>query len=266
MKALVVDNDAFFVEFLADLLESKGIHATKAYDGKEAIQQLEGQVFDVMFVDMVMPKIDGKQLIRYVNTKFPEKTFPIVAISGVIVEQLDGLQDIGADYFIAKGPMETMAKHIEQVVERIFSRPDFFINEENVFLPDDLKPMPMTEELVQSVNFHRAILDNLGIGLIVIDKDTRIIILNAQALDILGTTYESALNDQVISVFPDTEKSRIIDALKQLLFHRDLKKISQYIVVNRHKIRMIVSLLKLEDKIGGWIISMEETGQWVEPA
>jgi CheY-like chemotaxis protein len=266
MKALVVDNDAFFVEFLADMLESRGVHVTKAYDGKEAIQKLEIEAFDLMFVDMIMPKIDGRQLLRYVHSKYPARGFPIVALSGVIAEQVGGLQDIGADYFIAKGPMKTMAKHIEQVIDRILHRSDLTGDKENIFLPDDLKPMPVTAELVQSVNFHRAILDNLGTGLIVIDKDTRIIFLNFQALDILDASYESTLNYQVISVFPDSERSRVIDALKQLLLHRDLKKSTQFIVVNRHKIRVIVSLLRIEDKIGGWIIAMEGTEQWVEQA
>ena len=36
-KALVVDNDFFFVEFLAELLENKGYEVVKAYDGKEGI-------------------------------------------------------------------------------------------------------------------------------------------------------------------------------------------------------------------------------------
>ena len=41
-KALVVDSDFFFVEFLSELLVKRGYQVIKAYDGKEAIGKLEG--------------------------------------------------------------------------------------------------------------------------------------------------------------------------------------------------------------------------------
>ncbi|MBW1797218.1 MAG: response regulator [Deltaproteobacteria bacterium] len=113
---LVVDNDSFFVEFLAELLEAHEYRVIKAYDGKEGISCLEQESVDALFVDMIMPKIDGKQLIKFVRTRFPDACFPIIALSGVMIEQLDRLEEIGADYFIAKGPMEKMAKHIETLL------------------------------------------------------------------------------------------------------------------------------------------------------
>ena len=38
-KALVVDNDFFFVEFLTELLQKRGYNVTSAYDGKEGIEK-----------------------------------------------------------------------------------------------------------------------------------------------------------------------------------------------------------------------------------
>jgi CheY-like chemotaxis protein len=70
-KALVVDNDYFFVEFLTELLEKKGYEIAKAYDGKEGISKLEQGPVDILFVDMIMPKIDGEQLIKLIRKKFP---------------------------------------------------------------------------------------------------------------------------------------------------------------------------------------------------
>ncbi|MCX5882929.1 MAG: response regulator [Deltaproteobacteria bacterium] len=64
-KALVVDNDFFFVEFLTEILQKRGYEVFKAYDGKEGITRLnEKPVVDVLFVDLVMPKIDGRQMIQ----------------------------------------------------------------------------------------------------------------------------------------------------------------------------------------------------------
>ncbi|MDL1960816.1 MAG: response regulator [Deltaproteobacteria bacterium] len=118
-KAIVVDNDFFFVEFLSELLQARGYQVIRTYDGKEAKSKLEQQSFDLIFVDMVMPKMDGRELIRFVRSTFPDVHFPIIALSGIIVEQLDKLDEMGADYFITKGPMEKMAKYIEMLMDKI---------------------------------------------------------------------------------------------------------------------------------------------------
>jgi CheY-like chemotaxis protein len=118
-KAIVVDNDLFFVEFLSELLQARGYQVIRTYDGKEAKSKLEQQSFDLIFVDMVMPKMDGRELIRFVRLTFPDAHFPIIALSGAIVEQLGKLDEIGADYFITKGPMGKMAEYIEMLMDKI---------------------------------------------------------------------------------------------------------------------------------------------------
>ena len=62
---------------------------------------------------------DGRELIRFVRSTFPDAHFPIIALSGAIVEQLGKLDEIGADYFITKGPMEKMAEYIEMLIDKI---------------------------------------------------------------------------------------------------------------------------------------------------
>jgi len=98
-KALVVDNDFFFMEFLAEVLEARDYEVIRAYDGKEGISKLDQEDVDLILVDMIMPKIDGGQLIRFIRSKYPDTGLPIIALS--IIEQMDGLSGIDADYFIA---------------------------------------------------------------------------------------------------------------------------------------------------------------------
>lgn len=265
-KVLVVDNDTFFVEFLSEVLESRGFHVLKAYDGKEGISMLEQEDIDLLFVDMIMPKIDGKQLIRFARSKFPDAGFPIVALSGVILEQLDGLEEIGADYFIAKGPMEKMAKHIESLLDRIEHQQTPRQEDEKIFQSENLISTHITGELFQTVKFHRAITESIGVGVLVVDRDAKIITTNSQVLDILNLSYEEVLNHQMISVFPKEERVNLIGAFKRVLLKPDLKKSSFNLIINSQKIRVIVSLLRIDDKIAGWIIAMEGTGQWVEQA
>jgi len=225
---LVVDNDSLFVEFLTDLLEAREYRVIKAYDGKEGISKLEQERVDLLFVDMIMPKIDGKQLIKFVHTRFPHAGFPIIALSGVMIEQLDRLEGIGADYFIAKGPMEKMAKHIETLLDKIEVEPMPSASDETIFQAGNLIPRQITDELIQTVNFHRAIIESAGVGIMVLDRDTRIII---------AKLLKQELGKAVFSVF-----------------------------INSQQVRIIVSLLKIDGEIAGWIITMEDTGKWAEQA
>ncbi len=118
-KALVVDNDFFFVEYLSGFLEKRGYEVIKAYDGKEGISKLEYGPFDIFFTDLIMPKIDGTQLIKSARQKFSDSPFPIIVISGTMMEQEDEVINIEADYCFAKGPLEQMEDHLNALLDRI---------------------------------------------------------------------------------------------------------------------------------------------------
>ena len=253
-KALVVDNDFFFMEFLTELLEAREYTVIKAYDGKEGISKLEQGEFDLILVDMIMPKIDGKQLIRFIRSRFPNAHFPIVALS--IIEQMDALSEIGADYFMAKGPAEKMAKSIEMLMEKIEKNPIPAPSDETVFQPDNMIPRHITSELIQSVNFQQAIAESIGIGIIVVDRDARIITTNSLALDIIDRSYEEVLNHEIISVFPSEERAKVIGSLKRVLLKTELKKTSLFVIIKSRKIRLIVSLLRVNGDIVGWVVAI----------
>ena len=122
-NALVVDSDFFFVEFLSELLEKRGYQVIKAYDGKEAIGKLEGLTVDILFADLVLPKIDGKQLLGFIRKKYNGSDFPMVVLSGIMIENLGSLDEIGADYFIAKGPTDKLAIKLNEFMAQIEIQP-----------------------------------------------------------------------------------------------------------------------------------------------
>jgi PAS domain S-box-containing protein len=260
VKALVVDNDFFFVEFVTELLEARGYQVFKAYDGKEAISKLEEESVDLLFVDMIMPKIDGKQLITFARKRFVDSSFAIVALSGVMIENLESLENIGADYFLAKGPMEKMAEHIENLLDKIENDPVFSSSEDNIFKQADLMPRQITDELIQTVNFHRAIIQCIGMGVLVVDRDARIITTNSIALHIIGKSIDEMLNRQITSIFPENDRPMIIETLKNLIFKSESGRIDFLVAINSRQIRVIASLFKLDGEINGYIFILEETG------
>jgi CheY-like chemotaxis protein len=253
-RVLVVDNDFFFMEFLAELLEARGYEVIRAYDGKEGISKLEQGNVDLILVDMIMPKIDGKQLIRFTRSKYPDAGFSIIALS--IIEQIDGLSGVDADYFIPKGPVEKMAGHIDMVLDKIEKQPMPPPSDKEIIQTDEMIPRHITSELIQSLNFQHAITESVGIGIIVVDRDARVITTNSLALDIIDKSYGEVLNREAILVFPYEERAKVKSLLKSVLLKTELRKMSIFVTINSLKIRMIVSLLRLDGEILGWVIGL----------
>ncbi len=124
---MVIDNDFFFVEFLGEALEKRGYKVIKGYDGKEAITKLKEGPVDVLFLDVIMPKIDGPTVIRFIREKFPEHSFPIVAVSSTFIERGDEIEEIGADFYFAIGPLEQMSEQVDRLLDELEGqRPDYW--------------------------------------------------------------------------------------------------------------------------------------------
>lgn len=259
--ALVVDNDFFFVEFLAELLEKRGYKVTKAYDGKEGIGKFENGPFDVLFVDLIMPKIDGIQLIKIARRKFPDSPFPIVAISGTLIEQMKDIDEIGANYYVAKGPMENMTDDLNALMDRIEDSGISSGENENIIEPGTLYPRGATSELIDELNFQKAIIESIGLGIVVVDKDARIINATSQARELSKKSLEEILNEHITSLFPKEGRVPLIDALKGVARDLGLRKISFNMTVKSQEIRLAVSLLRKSGDAVGWVIAMEEVDQ-----
>jgi len=260
-RALVVDNDFFFVEFLGELLEKRGYTVIKAYDGKEGVSNFEEGPFNLFFVDLIMPKIDGTQLIKIARRKFSDAPFQIIAISGTIIEQMEDIDDMGADYYVAKGPLEQMTGDLNALIDRIeASGISSEKNKSNIQL-GDLYPRQATTELIKELNFQKAIIESIGLGIVVVDKDARVMSANSQALEISKKTLEEILNEPVTSLFSKDERVPLIDALKGVARNSGLRKISFNITVKSQEIRLAVSLLRIGGDVVGWVVAMEGVDQ-----
>lgn len=264
-KVLIVDNDFFFVEFLTELLENRGYEVIKAYDGKEGLERFDENQFDLIFCDIIMPKIDGGLFINIIRKRYPDASFPIIALSDLIIEQLGGVKKMKADYFIPKGPMEEMGKELETLLDRIERDPLPFQDKEEFFERDNLYPRQASVELMESLNFQKSIIESIGVGIVVVDKDAKVIGANGPALEILKKSMEQVLNNKINNVFPESCKAKLVRSLKQVIQNQDVRNSAFAFEYKDKNIGVIVSVLRLEGEIAGWTITMEDT-EWAEQA
>jgi len=76
---LLIDDEKGFVATLAKRLARRNIQATQAYSGREGIQALRRQDFDVVVLDLKMEDMDGLEVLKIIKIMAPE--MPVIMLS-----------------------------------------------------------------------------------------------------------------------------------------------------------------------------------------
>lgn len=98
-KILIVEDEEAIANLVRMNLEAEGYHCTCAYDGKRGADYIEREVFDLILLDIMLPEIDGYELLEYIK---PMGT-PVIFLTakGALNDRIKGLKR-GADDYIAK--------------------------------------------------------------------------------------------------------------------------------------------------------------------
>ncbi len=108
---LIADDEREIVRLLRIYLESDGVTVLEANDGAQALALLENHDVDLALVDIMMPRVDGYQVIKAIRRR--EKYVPVIVISAKVTlsERVLGM-DLGADDYVTKPfePLEVAAK------------------------------------------------------------------------------------------------------------------------------------------------------------
>ncbi len=77
-RVLVVDDEPQICGFISEILNEEGYRVDAAYNGDEAFQLLQRRDYDLVFVDIVMPRMSGLELISKVRKAYPEMKFVVI--------------------------------------------------------------------------------------------------------------------------------------------------------------------------------------------
>ena len=111
---LIADDEKEIVSLLKFYLEPEGYTVFEANDGKEAAQIIQNKPIDLLIVDIMMPQMNGYEVIKLVRSRSDQKqNIPVLVISAktLVSDRILGL-DLGADDYITKPfePLEVVAK------------------------------------------------------------------------------------------------------------------------------------------------------------
>jgi len=112
-QVLIAEDEAFTALALADVLEDFGHTVREASDGAAALRVLESFEPDVLITDLMMPNVDGYQLIRRLHDR-PGRIIPVILITAVPEAMLP--TDLRYDGYLGK-PVDYRA--LGALVERL---------------------------------------------------------------------------------------------------------------------------------------------------
>ena len=105
MRILIIEDEKMLADSLKTLLRAKGFDVEAVYDGEAGAEYAETGVYDLLILDVMMPKMDGYQVARQVRAKRCSTPILMLTARSSLEDRIEGL-NAGADYYLTK-PFDT---------------------------------------------------------------------------------------------------------------------------------------------------------------
>ena len=252
-KVLLVDNDRILLRMMAAFLEKRDYHVETAIDGLNALDILKTFSPEVIFIDLVMPNIDGEKLCRILRSQEEHKETFLVILSAISAEEQVDVAALGANACIAKGPFNEMAQHILEVIEN----PEYFSAEclsGRVYGSESVYPRGITEELLSVKKHSEIILEKMLEGVLEINADARIVYANTAVLSLTGKPFKELLGAHLVDLFSGEDRRRVSDLLQK----RGLRSVSDSSPVRLHQSLVSMDIIPLDEAETSAIIILHD--------
>ena len=101
MKILIIEDEKLLADSLKAMLEKKGFDVEAVYDGESGAEYAELGVYDLLILDVMMPKMDGLSVARQVRAKRCSTPILMLTAKSSLEDRIQGL-NAGADYYLTK--------------------------------------------------------------------------------------------------------------------------------------------------------------------
>lgn len=114
---LIIEDDKFFRDMVARKLEKEGFSVFIAQDGKEAMSILSEKSPSLVILDLILPEMDGFDLIPIIKSSEKTKDTPILILSNLgQADEIKKALSLGANEFLIK-----VNFNLDQILEKIRS-------------------------------------------------------------------------------------------------------------------------------------------------
>lgn len=116
INILIVDDEFPIANLIKDTLEHAGYHCDCAYDGESAADRIEKEIYDLVLCDVMLPKIDGFELMEYIR----QYQIPVIFLTAKadVKDRVKGLRLGAEDYMIKPFDVAELVARVEVVLRR----------------------------------------------------------------------------------------------------------------------------------------------------
>ena len=101
MKILVIEDEKLLADSIKEMLERKGFQVEAVYDGETGKEYAELGIYDLLILDVMMPKMDGYEVARQVRMNRCNTPILMLTAKSDVADRIAGL-NAGADYYLTK--------------------------------------------------------------------------------------------------------------------------------------------------------------------
>lgn len=136
IKILIVEDEKPISDLIAFNLSANNYQCVQAYDGLEASNLLENNTYDLILLDIMLPKIDGYELLEYIKPL----NIPVIFITakGALEDRVKGLTQGAEDYIVKPFQVVELLARVNVVLRR-FNKTSSILEFEDITVNTDTK-------------------------------------------------------------------------------------------------------------------------------
>lgn len=121
-KVLVVDDEKLIVKGIRFSLEQDGMEVDCAYDGEEALEMVKGKEYDIILLDVMLPKLTGFEVCQQIR-EFSSVPIVMLTAKGEDMDKILGLEYGADDYIIKPFNILEVKARIKAIIRRTSPKP-----------------------------------------------------------------------------------------------------------------------------------------------
>jgi DNA-binding NtrC family response regulator len=117
-KVLLVDDEKEFLDLMGERMTERGMAVEKAASAADAIKLTEEQSFDAIVLDLMMPEMDGIQVLKTLKAKHPELQVILLTGYGSIEKGVEAMRQGAIDFMEKPADLEVLTEKIKKAQAR----------------------------------------------------------------------------------------------------------------------------------------------------
>jgi len=118
IRVLLVDDEKEFVDLLGERMTARGMEVNTTTSAADALRITEDQSFDAIVLDLMMPEMDGIQVLKTLKAKHPELQVILLTGHGSIEKGVEAMRQGAMDFIEKPADLEVLTEKIRKAQAR----------------------------------------------------------------------------------------------------------------------------------------------------